>query len=151
MINKEEFFANEYIVLLKKLNGNEKPLWGKLSAQGMIEHMTDSFGIGWKRIVQPLYTKEEHLPKMKAFLLSDKPFREHTPNPYMPDVPPLRNKEISSAVSELETEIKNFVQFHKQNPGIIIQNPFFGDLNYEEWLQLLYKHAQHHLKQFGLI
>ncbi|MEW6772858.1 MAG: DUF1569 domain-containing protein [Bacteroidota bacterium] len=149
---KEKFFLEEYIPLLKKLSGDEKPLWGKLSPQGMIEHMTDSIGIGWKRIEYPLYTSPEHLPKMKAFLLSEKPFRENTPNPYMPDTPPpLRNKNISDAIAELENEIQNFIQFHKQYSDIIVQNPFFGDLNYEEWLQLLYKHALHHLKQFGVI
>jgi len=149
---KEKFFREEYIPLLKKLTGNEKPKWGKLSPQGMIEHMTDSIGIGWKRIVLPLYTSPENLPKAKAFMLSDKPFKENTPNPYMPDnPPPLRNKDIASAIEELEREIQSFLNFHKQNPGIIVQNPFFGDLNYEEWLHLLHKHAIHHLKQFGLI
>jgi len=148
---KEKFFREEYIPLLKKLKGDEKPLWGKLSAQAMIEHMTDSIGIGWKRISFPPYTKPEDLPKAKAFMLSNKPFKENTPNPYMPDVPPLRNQNIEEAIAELEREIQNFIQFHKNNPGITVQNPFFGDLNYEEWLHLLYKHALHHLKQFGLI
>jgi hypothetical protein len=149
---KELFFLNEYIVLLKNLKGDEKPLWGKLSAQGMIEHMTDSIGIGWKRIQQPLYTTPDNLPKAKAFMLSDKPFKENTPNPYMPDnPPPLRNKNIEEAIAELQAEIQNFVQFHHNHPGILVQNPFFGDLNYEEWLHLLHKHARHHLKQFGLI
>lgn len=149
---KENFFLNNYIPLLKKLTGNENPKWGKLSAQGMIEHMTDSIGIAWKRITYPMYTSAEKLPKMKEFLMSDKPFKEYTPNPYMPDTPPpLRNPDIHTAIQELEAEIHNFIQFYKQNPDAIVQNPFFGDLNYSEWLQLLYKHAQHHLKQFGLI
>lgn len=152
MSEKEKFFLLDYIPLLKKLSGNEKPLWGKLSPQAMIEHMTDSIGIGWKRISYPMYTAPEHLPKAKAFMLSDKPFKENTPNPYMPENPlPLRNSNIALAIQELENEIKNFIQFHKNNPGITVQNPFFGDLNYEEWLHLLHKHALHHLKQFGLI
>lgn len=152
MHSKEKFFKEEYIPLLKKLKGNEQPRWGKLSAQGMIEHMTDSIGIGWKRITFPMYTSPENLPKAKAFMLSDKPFKENTPNPYMGDTPPpLRNKDIASAIQELEEEINHFFQFHKNNPNIIVQNSFFGDLNYEEWLHLLHKHALHHLKQFGLV
>jgi hypothetical protein len=31
------------------------------------------------------------------------------------------------------------------------RNPFFGDLNFEENVHLLYKHALHHLKQFGVM
>ncbi len=149
---KEKFLIEDFIQVLKKAKGNEIPLWGKLSFQGMIEHMTESIGIGWGRVKYPLYTPVENLPKMKAFLMSDKPFRENTPNPYMSNDPqPLRNKTLEEAIKELEQEIHNFIQFHHQNPGIIVQNPFFGDLNYEEWLQLLNKHAKHHLKQFGLI
>lgn len=149
---KEKFFQTEYIPLLRKLNGDETPKWGKLSAQAMIEHMTDSFGMAWKRIQFPLYTAPENLPKAKAFMMSDKPFKENTPNPYMPDTPPpLRNPNIHAAIYELENEIKNFFQFHATHPNSIIQNPFFGDLYYEEWLHLLYKHAHHHLKQFGLL
>ncbi len=152
MNTKEHFLINEFIILLKQLKGNESPRWGKLSAQGMIEHMTDSVGIGWERIKFPLYTTPDHLPKAKSFILSDKPFKENTPNPYMNDIPPpLRNKTINDAVLELENELKNFIDFHKTNPGKVVQNPFFGDLNYEEWLHLLYKHARHHLKQFSLI
>jgi hypothetical protein len=30
------------------------------------------------------------------------------------------------------------------------RNPIFGDLNYEQNVRLLYKHALHHLRQFGL-
>lgn len=148
---KENFLLNEYIPLLKKLKDDEKPLWGKLSAQGMIEHMTDSIGIGWGRVTYPMYTPPDKLPKMREFMLSDKPFRENTPNPYMNDVPPLRNKNIAEAIQELETEIRNFVNYHHQHPGIVIQNPFFGNLNYGEWLHLLHKHALHHLKQFNLL
>lgn len=70
----------------------------------------------------------------------------------MPNTPaPLRNKTIQDAIEEVEKEIQPFFNFHKQHSGIIVQNPFFGDLNYEEWRHLLYKHAMHHLKQFGLI
>lgn len=149
---KEKFLKEDLIQLVKKLSGEEKPKWGKLSAQGMIEHMTDSIGIGWGRLKYPMYTSPENLPKSKAFMMSDKPFKENTPNPYMGDnPPPLRNSTIQDAIKELEQEIQNFIQYHKNHPGIIIQNPFFGDLNYEEWLHLLNKHFRHHLKQFGLL
>lgn len=29
--------------------------------------------------------------------------------------------------------------------------PVLGDLNFEEWIMLHYKHVMHHAKQFGLI
>ncbi|MBK7816688.1 MAG: hypothetical protein IPJ60_03480 [Sphingobacteriaceae bacterium] len=55
MIPKELFFKEQYIPLIKKLNGNEKGNWGVLSAQGMIEHMSESIAIASMRIVHALH------------------------------------------------------------------------------------------------
>ncbi|MBC7863976.1 MAG: hypothetical protein IAF38_13450 [Bacteroidia bacterium] len=150
-MNKEPFLKNEYVPLLKKLTGEEKGNWGVLSPQGMIEHMTDSIGIGWGRIKEPLQTPVHVLEKVKAFAMSDKEFKPGTPNSLMTAEPaPLRHANIELAVEEIQNEINSFINFYHQNPTAIIQNPFFGDFNYTEWLHLLHKHAIHHLKQFGV-
>ena len=151
-MEKEKFLTEEYIVLLKKLKGDEKPQWGVLSAQGMVEHMTDSIGIAWERLKEPMQTAPEFLEKAKGFAMSDKPFKPNTKNSYMSETPaPLRNKNMEEAIQELENEIFLFTSHFKFNEGVIVTNPFFGDLNYQEWLHLLHKHAVHHLKQFSLM
>lgn len=148
----EQFFKENYIPALKKLQGNEIGAWGVLSPQGMIEHMTDSIGIAHGRIKQPLQTPEPLLEKVRSFALSDKEFKPNTKNVLMSDTPePLRNPTISAAVAELENEIAIFMEFYKTNPEKKVLNPFFGEFNYEQWLHLLHKHAVHHLKQFNLI
>jgi DinB superfamily len=150
--SKELFFKNEYVPLLKKLKGDEKGNWGVLSPQGMIEHMSESIAVSSMRIVHALHTPPEMVAKMKSFALSDKEFRPGTKNALMSDdAAPLRNKNIQEAIAELELEIKEFLDFYEHKPEQTVTNPFFGDLNYEEWLQLLHKHAIHHLKQFNLI
>ncbi len=151
-MDKAKFLKEDYIQLLKKLKGNEKGNFGKLSPQGMIEHMSDSFGNAYGRIHQPLHTKEEMVPRFRDFALSDKPFKENTPNAYMSEQPdPLRHASIPAAIAELEGEIKAFFDFYNSNPGTKKLNPFFGEFSYEDWLHLLHKHASHHLKQFNLI
>ncbi len=62
----------------------------------------------------------------------------------------VRNLSIVDAIIELEKELMDFEKLYSANPLTIITNPFFGDLNFEEWIQLLHKHAIHHLKQFGV-
>jgi hypothetical protein len=151
-MDKAKFLKEDYIPLLKKLKGDEKGNFGKLSSQGMIEHMSDSFGNAYGRIHQPLHTKEEMVQRFREFALSDKPFKENTPNAYMAEMPPpFRHANIPGAIAELEGEIKNFFNFYNNNPGAIKLNPFFGEFNYEDWLHLLHKHANHHLKQFNLV
>jgi len=41
-------------------------------------------------------------------------------------------------------------EVYAANEKLQIRNPFFGDLNFEQNVALLYKHAVHHLKQFGI-
>ena len=150
-MDKEKFFQTEYLPLLDRINPDQHPNWGVLSPQGMIEHMTDSIGIGWKRVQYPLQYPEEIVSKSKAFMLSDKPFKPGTKNSLMSEAPePLRCIDLNGAKEELKGEIGQFLTYWKENPGEKVTNPFFGDLNYTEWLHLLHKHALHHLKQFGI-
>lgn len=83
--------------------------------------------------------------------MSDKPFRENTPNPLIGEVPPpVRHPDVPAAIAELRKEIEHFIATFKDIPGRTTRNPFFGDLDLEKNAQLLYKHALHHLKQFGV-
>jgi hypothetical protein len=149
---KEQFLKSEFIPLLNQLSDNEVGLWGVLSPQGMIEHMTDAIGNARGRIILELQTPTSILPKVKAFALSETPFKENTKNVLMSETPaPLRNYSITDAISELEKEIQLFFDYYKSNPNATHINPFFGEFNYEEWLHLLHKHATHHLKQFNLV
>lgn len=148
----EQFFKENYIPTLKKLKGNEVGLWGVLSPQGMVEHMTDSIGVAYGRIKENLQTPETLLEKTRAFALSDKEFKPNTKNVLMSETPAsLRNATMSEAIGELEKEISSFMDFYKAHPDQKVLNPFFGEFDYNEWLHLLHKHAVHHLKQFNLV
>ena len=58
---------------------------------------------------------------------------------------------FEDAVNDLEKEIQDFLHQFNNNPGLTTQHPVFGDLDFEEWVLLHYKHVVHHAKQFGLI
>jgi hypothetical protein len=148
---KERFLKEEFIPLLEQLSDNEIGLWGVLSPQGMIEHMSDTFGVAYGRIKYEQVTPDDQLPGYRAFILSEKPFKENTKNAFMSDTPaPLRHHSITEAIEELKKEIVAFMAFYKANPGHKELNAFFGELNYDEQVHLLHKHALHHLKQFNL-
>ncbi len=148
---KETFLKEKYLELLEKIPADRKGAWGVLSAQGMIEHMTDSIAVGWGRVKDKLQTAPEHLEKVRSFALSEKEFRPGTKNVLMSEsAAPLRNKNMEEARSELQAELDSFFNYWKINPDAKILNPFFGEFNYSEWIHLLHKHAVHHLKQFGV-
>ena len=149
---KITFLKAEFVPLLRQISSDTLPAFGKMSLQQMIEHFSDAIKIASGKItITQVFTPEENLPKMKAFLLSDKPFRENTPNPLMSEAPaPVRNKSLEAALAELQASLDSFFAVFDGDNSLTTRNPFFGDLNFAENVQLLYKHALHHLRQFGL-
>ena len=149
---KAEFLRSRFVPILQQIPSDTKAAWGKMTLQQMIEHFSDSVRIASGKVMhKDILTDPEHLDKMRAFLESEKPFRENTKNLLMPEVPaPVRNPSKDDALKELATELDFFFSVFEQNSLQVTRNPFFGDLNYEQNIQLLYKHAIHHLKQFSL-
>ena len=146
---KLEFLLKEFPIKLKQLDPSAKGVWGKMNVQQMIEHMTDSVREANGKIPRTIVTNPERLPAMKDFLLSEKEFKPNTKNVLLSEEPePIKHSSIQAAIAEFEKEMEDFQKHYKTFPDAIITNAFFGDLNYEEWIQLLHKHAVHHLKQF---
>jgi hypothetical protein len=151
-MDKKNFLRNRLVPLLRQLPSDTPPQWGRMTLQQMVEHFSDAMRMAsGKMVVTDIVTPSEHLERMREFMKSDKPFRENTVNPLMPVVPaPVKNPSLDAALDELQQEVDHFFTvFEKNNQGIT-RNAFFGDLDFEENLQLLTKHAQHHLKQFGV-
>lgn len=147
---KLQFLQNEFLQLLKEISLEKVPHFGKMNLHQMIEHMAWSFQIASGKIHFPNTQTEIVTDKMYRFMISDKPFRENTPNPNMAETPkPTDTATIPLALEWLQNEIDNFVLVYQQNDNLRIANPFFGELNFEEQVHLLHKHALHHLKQFG--
>ncbi|MBU3677270.1 MAG: hypothetical protein FGM54_08870 [Chitinophagaceae bacterium] len=145
------FFKTRYTKLLALLPETQAPVFGKMNVLQMIEHMAYAFRQAMGLVPLPPVGDEALRAKMLAFVRSDKPFRDNTPNQYLPEQPlPARFTNRTAAIADLTEAMQGFFSFFNQHPNQIVANPFFGDLNFEDSLQLLYKHALHHLRQFGL-
>jgi hypothetical protein len=151
--DKQLFIRDTFIQLLRNADPLTTGKWGKMSFQHMVEHMVLAVKSANGKIkTEKVFTPIEKLPASRQFLMSSKEFKENTKSPSFPDQPlPLHFKTVNEGIDKLKKEIADFFAVYENNPALIIQNPVFGDLNYEEAVQLLYKHALHHAKQFGLI
>lgn len=153
-IEKENFLRTKLVSYLQQLDPSTSPQWGKMSVQQMIEHLgcealTNANG---RLKFDNIMTAPDHLVKMREFLMSEKPFKENTNNPLMGEEPtPLKYKTVQAAIGRLQQELIIFFEVYEKNPELIVRNPFFGDLNFEQNVQLLHKHALHHLRQFGVV
>jgi hypothetical protein len=151
---KEDFLRTKLVLCLQQLDPSTPPRWGKMSVQHMVEHLSsDAVCVASGRLkVEQIVTKADHLPRLREFMMSEKSFKENTKNPLMGEEPaPLQYKTIQAAIGALQEELIYFFDVFEKDTRLITRNPFFGDLNFEENVQLLHKHALHHLKQFGVV
>ena len=58
---------------LENVESTTQPNWGSMSAQRMVEHLSDSLKMAVGQSVFPLEVPEDRIPKMKEFLLSENP------------------------------------------------------------------------------
>jgi len=149
---KASFLKHRLIPLLKQIPSDTLPQWGKMSLQQMIEHLSDNVRIAsGKTVYNDVVFPPEQLQRVREFVLSEKPFKENTVNPLLPEAPaPVINISTEEAISELQKEIDYFFSVFEKNNLQVTRSPFYGDLNYEENVHLLHKHVLHHLRQFGV-
>ena len=149
---KTDFLRHRFIPLLKQIPSDTKPHWGKMTLQQMVEHFSESVRIASGKTVHTDFVfPADQLQKYRDFMLSEKPFGENIANPLMPEVPaPVINVSAEEAITELDKEVNFFFRVFEKNNLQVTRNPFYGDLNYEQNVHLLHKHALHHLRQFGI-
>lgn len=140
----------DILPLLNKLNDQEKPLWGSLTPQGMVEHLTDTLKIASGEIKQKLVIPSEKIESMQRFLETDKEMVRNIEVPFAPKERVLRNESISDAIDEFAEQWIAFEE-HFENEETTELHPFYGDLNFDQWKKLNSKHLTHHFKQFSLI
>ena len=131
LFNKQD---NERIVArVAAVQSEKKAIWGTMSAEQMLLHCQQPF----KVVFEELKLKRSLVAILfggliKKSALDDKAFKANLP-----------------------TEKKNLIaciqKFHSAGPEGVTQqpHPFFGKMTDKEWDKLMYKHLDHHLRQFG--
>jgi hypothetical protein len=149
-----DFLKSEYISIIRSADAALTPKWGKMNFQQMTEHVTAFFKVSTQKLKFDLVSPAEHMPKLKEFLMSEKQFRENTkaPSSIIGDEPfPVYHASPEAAVAALEKEVNYFFHFYETNSAATAVHPVFGELNFDEWVRLHFKHVTHHLRQFGLL
>jgi hypothetical protein len=142
--------ANTIVHHLDLLDEHAKPLWGKMTAQRMVEHLTDGVlaGIGQKIMTCPY--EGEKLQRSREFLLSDKPMPLEFKAHFVDDDAPLRNPSFDEALDELINAWIDMEEYSELRPEAVHIHPVFGPLDQREWRWMHRKHFTHHLTQFGV-
>jgi hypothetical protein len=136
---------------LKKLKADQKPLWGKMTPQHMVEHLYKAMQASINEISLNIFTEERKIPVLKRLFLGEKALPKEFMNPAIgPDLMELEFKNMEAATLELKNILERYERFFENNPDIKTAHPTFGYLTKKEWDVFHQKHFIHHFSQFGL-
>ena len=141
----------EMLAVLNGLTPNQKPLWGKMNAQEMVEHLSDMLMMSRGTGNFTIDVDAETIARRQQFLSSDKEMAKNIAVPFTKEIIELRHDELELALDEFADEWINFTEYYENNPSASVIHPYYGDLDFNLWLKMHDKHFTHHFKQFGLI
>jgi oxepin-CoA hydrolase/3-oxo-5,6-dehydrosuberyl-CoA semialdehyde dehydrogenase len=149
---RRKFLDGILIDCIDDLPERTVPLWGKMTAHNMIEHLIWTFECSIGAIELPCRTPENLLERVKKFLYDNRPTPQNFKNPLLGDNPlPNRYPSYSEAKKVLLKDVLAFNGQINGHPGAVHIHPVFGPLGVEEWQRSHYKHCYHHLLQFGML
>jgi hypothetical protein len=135
---------------LDQIDGDTQPLWGRMTAQKMIEHLTESVWTSSGKISMECPYSGEKLERSRAFLMSEAPMPKEFKAHFVDDSKPVRNESFELAVDEFIESWVDFEEHCELNPNFEYVHPVFGILNMTEWRWMHRKHITHHFTQFGV-
>lgn len=148
---KIKFLQFDFIQFLRELDSAAKPVFGKMNPQQMVEHFTWAVQIAYGKVPVAAINEGELAEKRYRWMMDpETSFKDNTSNSLLPDEPlKVQSPSMGDAIDDLEDAFAEFVAFFQKDASVKVLNSFFGELDYYEQVQLLYKHALHHCRQFG--
>lgn len=135
---------DELIRRIQTLSPNSKAQWGKMDVYQMLKHCTL-----WEDIIQ---SKQNHkrmfmgrlFGKMalRSILKDESPLRHSTPT--IPELIITTTGDVELQKSEWIARIQQYENY--SNPKF--EHTFFGKMTQEQIGHMVYKHIDHHLRQF---
>ena len=131
---------------LKTLSSDRRAQWGKMSAQQMVCHLGESLKMALGELKVARKNLPIRYPPLKQLIVYVAPFPKNVPT-----APELVVTATPNAwtrdVHDLQALLDRFVA--RGQDGSWPEHPAFGRLSPRAWGVLVYRHMDHHLRQFG--
>ena len=136
------------IARINKLTPETKAVWGKMTVDQMLRHCKLATDVAFGK--QGL--KVNFLMKILGKLLKKKVFYGGDMGKNSPTAKEFTITNHYDLEKEKSELIANFSRFASEGKSAIktMDHPFWGKMTYEDWDALMWKHLDHHLKQFGV-
>jgi hypothetical protein len=139
--------VDEVILRIDTLKPATQRQWGKMDVAQMMAHCSAALDMASGRLILPRLLIGRLIgPFVKPIYTNEKPFSRSSPTDKKLVVSDQRD-----FLPEQE-QLKRCVRlFYEGGEAKCTRHPhpFFGDLNPKDWSRGMYKHLDHHLRQFG--
>lgn len=144
----EKETAQEIISRIEKLQPSSQHQWGKMDVSQMMAHCSATMEMASGRLNPPrIFIGRILGPLARPHFTNEKPFSRNGPTDKN-----LRVADRRDFAREQERLKSGVRQFHEGGEAKCTRHPhpFFGPVRPEEWARGMYKHLDHHLRQFGV-
>ena len=145
--NSKETF-DEIVSRIHRLQPNSQQLWGKMTVSQMLSHITQALKVVTEDTPPPrMFTGRLFGWLLKKKVYDDSPMQKNLPT--VPSFLVCDDKNLEQERQKILKQLK--ILWAKGQNGVhYIAHPFFGKLTGEQWGIGIWKHIDHHLKQFGV-
>lgn len=136
---------------MNRVQEHDRPLWGRMTVNEMICHVTDIFRMAFGEITVPdqstFFTR--HLLLRLVLLGLPSPKGKVKTSPALDQAQGHGTSAISFAHDRAIFHKKMTEFVDKEDMFLFQAHGIFGQLTKQEWGRLLFLHTDYHLKQFG--
>ncbi len=137
---------------LSTLNEQSKPLFGKMNAQQMIEHLSAVTQIANGNWDVDVFVSDDKTARRKPFLNTKNELQTGFKASFLAEEPnTVKFVSIDAAIDDLINQVNVFIKVFTDDKNRTMVHPFFGELDFEYWKKFQVKHFTHHFKQFGIL
>jgi hypothetical protein len=139
--------VDEVIARIDSLQPSVQRQWGKMDVAQMMAHCSAALDMASGRLNPPRILIGRLLgPFFKPIYTNEKPLSQNSPTD--PKLVVSDQRDFAHEQEQLKRCVR---QFHEGGEAQCTRHPhpFFGALSAQDWSRGMYKHLDHHLRQFG--
>jgi hypothetical protein len=136
----------QILARLERLTPYARPVWGQMTAAQMLAHLADPLKAAMGSKTVSVKSSAFSNPIVRTLIIYCMPWPKGAPT--APEFIHAHEEHFGDNLIALRTTLEEFVasgDSARRKP-----HPAFGQLSEKAWGRLVYRHLDHHLRQFGI-
>jgi hypothetical protein len=134
---------------LLQIEETQKPLWGTMTPALMMAHCNTAVKMAFGEIPAKIRVSSWQAALARVLFVDLFPFPKNSPT--APELDPNKKLKATGAFQTIREELIQGLHRVNASPADydFAEHPLFRKMSRKKWGKLMYKHMDHHLRQFG--